>query len=107
MHQARVGLRRLRYALRDFGGWSDDIDENAVAGARQLAGQLSAARDRDETFESLDVESRHRTRKWLKRLRYSADFFSSLWPAQGWAAYQLRLRDAQEALGALQDVEAA
>lgn len=47
LHQLRVGIRRLRTALREFGGGSVDVDttwEPALAG---MLAQLGAARDRD------------------------------------------------------------
>lgn len=59
------------------------------------------------TFEALEDEARHRARKRLKRLRYAAEALSSLWPAKAWAAYAGRLRDAQDALGRLQDITVA
>jgi inorganic triphosphatase YgiF len=190
VHQARVGLRRLRSLLREFGDWSEEVDARWLETAREVFGQLSAARDRDalaqwlwptlheagappftieaaadavdpgtvlraatttqwllemlafahgpaadasnarradlrdlaraplaklhrqvqragRTFDTLDDQARHRARKRLKRLRYAAEAMSSLWPVASWAAYLPRLRDAQDALGRLQDVMVA
>lgn len=47
VHQARVGLRRLRSALRDFGAWTPAADARWGEGARALFSALSGARDRD------------------------------------------------------------
>lgn len=60
-----------------------------------------------QAFDALDDAARHRARKRLKRLRYAAESLSTLWPAKAWAAYAQRLRDAQEALGQLQDTTVA
>ncbi len=190
VHQARVGLRRVRSLLREFGDWSEEVDARWLETAREVFGQLSAARDRDalaewlwprlheagappfaleaaadavdpaavlraatttqwlldmlafahapaadddaapradlrtlarrplarlhrqvhragRAFDTLDEAARHRARKRLKRLRYAAEALSSLWPAAAWAAYLRRLRDAQDALGRLQDIAVA
>lgn len=47
LHQARVGLRRLRSALRLFGDWSDDADAAWQAALAGLFGRLGSTRDRD------------------------------------------------------------
>jgi triphosphatase len=47
VHQARVGLRRLVCALRDFGAWSGDVEAAMRDSARQVFGQLAGRRDRD------------------------------------------------------------
>jgi CHAD domain-containing protein len=60
-----------------------------------------------QIFDALDAAARHRARKRLKRLRYAAESVSALWPAKAWAAYAQRLRDAQDALGRLQDANVA
>jgi inorganic triphosphatase YgiF len=58
-------------------------------------------------FDTMDDAARHRARKRLKRLRYAAESLSSLWPEKPWTTYVQRLREAQEALGHLQDVAVA
>jgi inorganic triphosphatase YgiF len=58
-------------------------------------------------FDTIDDVARHRARKRLKRLRYAAESLSALWPEKAWMAYAQRLREAQEALGHLQDVTVA
>jgi inorganic triphosphatase YgiF len=47
LHQARVGLRRLRTALRLFGAWSDEVDPRWRAQAATLFAALGAQRDQD------------------------------------------------------------
>jgi CHAD domain-containing protein len=53
LHQARVGLRRLRSALRTFGAWSDRIDPAWEPALGQLFRRLGASRDRDMLAESV------------------------------------------------------
>ena len=58
-------------------------------------------------FEQLDDAGQHRTRKRLKRLRYGAEFCSSLYPAKAMARYLALLRPAQDALGEAHDLVVA
>jgi triphosphatase len=53
LHQARIGLRRLLAALREFGAWSDAVDGQWAIDARQLFGELGRARDRDAIAAAL------------------------------------------------------
>jgi inorganic triphosphatase YgiF len=53
VHQLRVGLRRLRSALRFFEGWSTRIDPSWDARLAALFRQLGVARDRDALAASL------------------------------------------------------
>ena len=56
VHQLRVGLRRLRSALRFFDGWTTPLDAQAVESLTSLFRQLGAARDRDALAASLMPE---------------------------------------------------
>ncbi|WP_089604708.1 CYTH and CHAD domain-containing protein [Acinetobacter piscicola] len=56
-----------------------------------------------ENFLSLEIEARHRTRKRLKRLRYSLEFISSLYDEHTVKGYIKRLKPAQESLGKYND----
>lgn len=56
-----------------------------------------------ENFLSLEIEDRHRTRKRLKRLRYSLEFISSLYGEHAVKGYIKRLKPAQESLGKYND----
>lgn len=47
VHQARVGIRRLRSALRAFRGWVAEPPAELVEGLRQLFAELGKARDND------------------------------------------------------------
>ena len=53
LHQARIGLRRLLAALREFGAWSDAVDDQWAVNARQVFGELGRARDRDAIASAL------------------------------------------------------
>jgi len=53
VHQLRVGLRRLRTALRFFEGWTTPVDSAWAARLSVLFGQLGVARDRDALAASL------------------------------------------------------
>ncbi len=53
VHQLRVGLRRLRSALRFFAGWTVPPDPAWAERLSRLFRQLGAARDRDALAESL------------------------------------------------------
>ena len=53
VHQLRVGLRRLRSALRFFDGWTTPVDPARAEALTQLFRQLGVARDRDALAASL------------------------------------------------------
>jgi len=53
VHQLRVGLRRLRTALRDFGDAAADLDPAWEPALAQVFARLGAARDRDALAASL------------------------------------------------------
>ena len=63
-------------------------------------------KDADQ-FLQLDIESRHRTRKRVKRLRYCVEFVASLYPAQDVKRYLKDLKPAQESLGQYNDLMVA
>jgi inorganic triphosphatase YgiF len=58
LHQARVGLRRLRSALRVFADWSTEVDPNWQVALASLFTSLGSARDRDALAASLLPELR-------------------------------------------------
>jgi len=47
VHQLRVGIRRLRSALRSFAGWAPSPPDHLVDGLRALFATLGQSRDRD------------------------------------------------------------
>jgi inorganic triphosphatase YgiF len=57
-----------------------------------------------DTFARLPEEAQHRIRKRVKRLRYSVEFVSSLYPPKAVQRFLKRLRPAQEVLGEYNDM---
>lgn len=57
-----------------------------------------------ENYLNLEIEARHRTRKRLKRLRYSIEFISSLYDPHAVKNYLKTLKPAQESLGKYNDL---
>jgi inorganic triphosphatase YgiF len=53
LHQARVGLRRLRTALKVFGNWSADVQPQWATQAAALFARLGASRDSDVMVATL------------------------------------------------------
>lgn len=62
---------------------------------------------RGERVAELPPQERHRLRIAIKRLRYGADFFSSLYPAKRSAKYVAALAGLQDVLGAFNDAQVA
>jgi len=60
-----------------------------------------------ERLDHLDVVERHAMRKALKTLRYTAEFFASLYPAPATRRFIKEIRSLQEEFGYLNDVVAA
>ena len=60
-----------------------------------------------EQFLDLDIPSRHRTRKRVKRLRYCVEFVASLYPNKDVKRYLKDLKPAQESLGQYNDLMVA
>ncbi|MBO0740375.1 MAG: CHAD domain-containing protein, partial [Hyphomicrobiaceae bacterium] len=63
--------------------------------------------DSGARLDDLDVVERHAMRKALKALRYTAEFFASLYPAQAMRRFIKDIRSLQEEFGYLNDVVAA
>jgi len=63
--------------------------------------------DSGERLEDLDVVERHAMRKALKTLRYTAEFFANLYPAEATHRFIKQIRSLQEQFGYLNDVVAA
>ncbi len=75
--------------------------------APALASLHRRVRRAGKAFDAQGDAQRHRARKQAKRLRYCAESLSSLWPARAWQAYAQRLKNAQDALGRVQDASLA
>ncbi len=96
--------------------WHDSLDEEAqrllAKPALSLAGELMneryhSARKRGRGFAKLTATEQHRLRLGVKKLRYAADCFRSLYDAEVVLPYMKRLSRLQDALGHLSDVETA
>ena len=96
--------------------WYDNASPEALAAfeapARQLADKMLAkrlrsAKKRARKLETLSEPERHKLRIALKKLRYSLDFFASLYPEGAVKPFQKRLSRMQDILGLLQDVAVA
>ncbi|MFZ1989309.1 MAG: CHAD domain-containing protein [Alphaproteobacteria bacterium] len=80
--------------------------------ARELAGEvldraLHKVKSFGERLDELSTEERHELRKRLKKLRYPAEFFASLFDAKGTKKFFMCLTDLQDDLGSLNDVATA
>ncbi len=80
--------------------------------ARDLAGEvldraLHKVKNVGERLDALTTEERHDFRKRLKKLRYPAEFFASLFDAKGTKKFFACLTDLQDDLGSLNDVATA
>ena len=70
---------------------------------RRLKSVTKLARD----IDALDIADRHELRKRLKKLRYTANFFTGLFAAEATKSYLRRLIDLQNVFGSLNDLETA
>jgi triphosphatase len=121
---ARAAIQSPRYTklLLRFGAWLEgrswrrqDLSEDGVrlfAPVTDLADSLLArryrqARKRGRRFEHLDPEARHQVRIALKKLRYAAEFFRSLYDDKPATRFIRQLAKLQDGLGHLNDVATA
>lgn len=98
-------------ALCGFGG-ARDATQPAALPARRLAAEvldrrLGKARAFGERLSELATEERHELRKELKKLRYPAEFFASLFDSKGTRKFLGCLTELQDDLGGLNDVATA
>lgn len=97
-----------------------DLDETAGAlapvaeapelkalAAKALQKRYEKVLNAGEGIETMDVEARHQLRLALKKLRYAADFFSSLFPQKAVKREVKALARLQDALGAFNDAAVA
>lgn len=109
--RAVASARYTRFVLRlgafvESGTWGSE-DSAAALAARLLEKRSKQARRLGKGFEKLDVERRHELRIALKKLRYAAEFFRSLFAAPPARKYLRRLTALQTALGRINDLETA
>lgn len=81
-----------------------NLKKDIVKKLQKLHQQI--CQDADQFLE-LDVASRHRTRKRLKRLRYCVEFIAALYPNKKVKNYLQSLKPAQESLGQYNDLMVA
>lgn len=115
--QRALAERRLPSLILDLVAWSEVGDWRRREPARQAAEPFAQARlDRSwkrvrkqgRALGSLTVEDRHRLRIEMKKLRYAAELFESLAHRNRRRQQKLftgHLRDLQELLGDLNDIE--
>ena len=102
----------------EAGAWSRSTDPKSAALRVQPAAVFAAGaldhlrkvvRRRGRRFEQLDAVGRHKLRIRAKRLRYATEFFDPLFPGSRRLKRRFlrALRDMQESLGALNDINVA
>ena len=114
--------RYTRFLLR-LGGWLEDrawhcaaltpaqavwLDQPLIT----LANKLLTKRHRKtlklgRNFDKLSVDKRHEVRLAVKKMRYTTEFFRSLYAAKAEKPYLKAMRGLQESLGHLNDVAVA
>ena len=107
-------LRRMHEWLR-VGYWREGRDERQKLlnkPVRKLARQLLEKRHKralkvGRSFEKLSVQERHRLRIALKKLRYTAEFFRSLFRKKHEKKYMHALAELQNSLGLINDIAVA
>lgn len=120
--RARLASAETTGLILDLGafiearGWlrRDDFGQTALL-ARPLIEAAAEALDRRwrrcarlaEDIDGMEGEARHDLRKALKKLRYAAEFFESLWPRKQVRPFLRSLKAMQEDFGALQDLATA
>ncbi|NBC33959.1 MAG: CHAD domain-containing protein, partial [Alphaproteobacteria bacterium] len=122
--RAAITSERATTFLLTLGGWiegrrwRDDAAEagESTATLDRLATELAAAvldrhdrkvRKRGRRFAKLDAGDRHKLRIALKKLRYPAEFFRSLYDRKAASRFTKALRRLQDGLGHQNDVAVA
>lgn len=101
-----LGMIETR-AWRRPGALETSIRQVSVVG--KLADQVlerryRKARNRVRNFDRLGSVGRHRLRIALKKMRYAAESFASIYPAKAVRRYSKRLATLQDGLGLLNDI---
>jgi inorganic triphosphatase YgiF len=76
----------------------------AVTAAEQFTQRWRKVRKKGKTLAQLDARSRHKLRIQTKKLRYAAEFFSSLFTGKRRERFQSELERLQDGLGDLNDI---
>lgn len=91
----------------DFGQTSRLAEPVTDLADAALARCWKKARKHAHRLETLDAEQRHALRKELKKLRYAAEFLSSLYPDKRVQPFLKRMKRLQSVFGELNDAELA
>jgi triphosphatase len=92
--------------------WRENADAVRIAAFTRPAKELACealkkrdrkARKRAKHLSALTTEERHSLRIALKKIRYAAEFFASLFPPKDVTDYMKKLSDTQDVFGALND----
>lgn len=121
--QAAIRCRRyaeLKHWLAAWAGerrwWTGQPSAKAATVLRAPVGELaeqvletehSRVVELGAGLETMTAKQRHRLRIRVKKLRYAAELFASLYPEDRYRAYHRAINDLQDALGAMNDVEVA
>lgn len=111
MRRAIASARYTRFVLR-FGAFVEDSawqsgEDAAAFAARLLDKRAAKAKRLGKKFRKLDPERRHELRIALKKLRYAAELFASLFQTARPRKYVKRLAALQNGLGRASDLETA
>lgn len=113
--EARTALRSQRYhrMLLTLASWlenerwhnGDTPQQNVCEIAQQtLSKRYKSLRKHGKQLVHMHPEERHETRIAAKKLRYAAEFFASLYPADKTRTFIQRLAQVQDRLGVLNDI---
>ncbi len=119
--RARTALRSGRYTAfvldlerwTQAGGWHDGQSNGRFEepltdyACRLLRKRHKRVLKEGRDFENLSDEKRHELRITLKKLRYTCEFFASLYPQRKTQPYLKALKSLQDELGHLNDVVVA
>jgi len=122
--QVRAAFATKRYTalllqlsrLIESRSWQERLEPDAaqqlavparVLATRLVDGRYRKVRKRGRGFSELSTKDRHRLRLGVKRLRYAAECFRSLFQGETTAGYLKGLSRLQDSLGHLNDVETA
>ncbi len=112
-HRYSALLMRMRRWLQakswrqgdDGRKWLDKSAEKV--GGRLLTKRHQAVLELGQGFKKLSAQERHKLRITLKKLRYTAEFFRSLYPKKREKAYFHALTQLQNSLGRMNDIVVA
>jgi CHAD domain-containing protein len=90
--------------IDDAEGLSSPVGKLARSALKRRWRKVAESGDR---LDDLTIEQRHAMRKGLKTLRYTAEFFATLYPQHATRRFIREIRSLQEVFGYLNDVVAA